>query len=179
MREFASVQGEFDAWKLSVLNSGISKMTADGADGKSQDFYEFIRSGAQEERLSDEDFVRLGQDYIRLVLKSQQQPQAGVEGELAKLRERAAELSTGKLNAASATLGVNLKQIEAQELLWFGVLSEKLSKGKRSTIERKQKALIGAEEKAKSDKKIDEREREKLSENANKVVQELMEAIAS
>ncbi|MGJ8724121.1 MAG: hypothetical protein ACSHYB_06155 [Roseibacillus sp.] len=179
-REFQSVKGEFDAWKKVVLESGALKIPGEnGAEGASRDFYQFLVLAAQEERLSDKDFADFGQEYIKLVLKGQKQGAASVASELESLRTKAMAAADGVLDAATATLQVNRQQVDAQELLWFGIVSDKISQGKRSTITRKQSALLTAEEKAKSDKKVDEREREKLTEDASEIVQELKESLAS
>lgn len=128
------MKGEFDAWKVAVLEAGSLKALEGGV--------------------------------------------AFAKG-LEALREKAAKASGGVVEAATATLQVNQDQAQAQELLWFGVVSKKLSSGKKSTIERKQTALVSLESKAKADKKVEEREREKLQGDAREIVQELMDSIAS
>lgn len=179
-RDFQSVKGEFDAWKKVILESGALNIPQEeGSEKPQQDFYQFLVSATQEERLSDKDFAELGQEYIKLVLKGQKQGGASVLADLDKLGLKAVKAASGELDAATATLQVNSQQIAAQELLWFGIVSDKISKGKRSTIARKQAALLALEEKAKSDKKVDEREREKLKEEAVEIVQELKEGLAS
>ena len=177
-REFQNVRGEFDAWRLATLEADLFKMPAGDAGGGEQNFYAFLHSAVKEERLSDENFGKLGQDYIKLVLIAQKEGKAKVETDLVKLRERVKELADGQLNPAIATLDLNQKQVQAQEYLWFGILSNKISSGKRSTLERKQKALMDIEKKAKADEKMEEREREKLNESASKLVQELMEELS-
>ncbi|MDQ8191931.1 hypothetical protein [Roseibacillus persicicus] len=177
-REFQSVKAEFDAWKLSVLESGLLKIS-ESREGEPLDFYTYLVSAVHEERLTEEEFSNLGQQYITAVIQAGKQGAASMTKELESLRLETVEAADGEMNAATATLDINREQINAQELMWFGILTDKLSKGKRATIERKQSALVALEQKAKSDQKLDDREREKLREDASEILEELMEALAS
>lgn len=179
-REFDSVRGEFDAWKLAVLEGASLRALEGGIHERSAaQFYQALQTSAQVESLSEQDFRELGEEYIRLVGSAPKQGGAAFQKGMEDLREKFALSSGGVIDAATATLQVNQDQVQAQELLWFGVVTSKLSSGKRTTLERKQTALVALEEKAKSDKKVEEREREKLQGEAREILQEVMESIAS
>ena len=179
-RDFQAVKGEFDAWKKVVLESEVlQELDKENAEGSSENLYRFLHVATAEERMSTEDFATLGQDYIKLVLIAQKQGAKSVATKYSELSEKAQAAAEGELQVETATLQVNRTQMNAQEMLWFGIISKKLSQGKRTTIDRKMSALNSAKKKAKSDQKIDEREREKLQENASEISEELMEALAS
>jgi vacuolar-type H+-ATPase subunit I/STV1 len=179
-REFDSVRGEFDAWKEATLHAGSLVARDDGRlHEMAKSFYQAMSQAFELERLSDEGFAELGVEYIRLVRDGSQLEIAAFDEKLSALARQAKERADGVINAATATLQVNRQQAKAREYLWFGMATGKLSNGKRATIERKLKSLQALEAKAKSDQRVDEREREKLEEEVNEIVIELMEALAS
>lgn len=179
-REFHSVQGEFEAWKTAILGAAsLQGSLSTENQSNVESFYEGLNKAVKEERLSDESFGDIGTDYVRLVLNAKKMSEEKFAEELGKLQVKASESLDGVIDAATGTPNVNSEQARARELLWFGIATEKISKGKRSTIERKMDALDSLKLKAKSDKKLSEREREKLEEEADEIVIELMESLAS
>ena len=178
-RDFQAVRGEFEAWQKVNLEAGaLTALGGDALQSAASEAYQAMSKAVEEERMLDEDFSTLGTDYLRLVLNRGKESEENVTKKLNELAAEAKEKSQGVMEVASATPQVNLLQVQAQEYLWFGILTEKLSRGKRATIKRKQKELLGLEEKAKKDKKVEERERSKLLEEANEIVSELTTALS-
>ncbi|MEM9081859.1 MAG: hypothetical protein AAGC74_14340 [Verrucomicrobiota bacterium] len=177
-REFESVRGEFEAWKASVLQAGsLKNVVSENQQAEAGAFYDRLGELVLNEELPDSDFRELGQDYIRFILAAKSKGERSFVEGMDDLRKRVEEKATGTMDAATATPEINREQVLTQEMLWWGILSQKASKGKQTTIVRKQTALENLEAKAKADGKVEERERERLKEEAGELRQELMEAL--